>query len=87
MNGSCQNQLNPCSLNGICLQISATQYICQCFMNYTGILCQTSLFSNNITNTNSCQCVNGGTCLMNGTCLCTNLYRGRFCQLSKIRNL
>jgi hypothetical protein len=81
-NGLCQNQINPCSVNGICLQTSPTQYICQCKNNYTGVFCQTPLFSNNTTNTNSCQCLNGGTCLMNGTCLCTNRYRGKFCQLS-----
>jgi hypothetical protein len=58
------------------------QSICQCKTNYTGVFCQTPLFSNNITNTNACQCVNGGTCLANGTCLCRNRYRGKFCQLS-----
>ena len=83
MNGSCQNQTNLCSPNGICLQTSsAQQYICQCRNNYTGVLCQTPLFSNNITNTNACQCLNGGTCLPNGTCSCTNRYQGKFCQLS-----
>ncbi|CAF4740393.1 unnamed protein product [Rotaria sp. Silwood1] len=82
LNGSCQNQANLCSVNGICLQTSTTQYICQCKNNYTGVLCQIPLFSNNSTNTNSCQCVNGGICLTNGTCLCTNLYRGKFCQLN-----
>jgi len=56
--------------------------MCQCKTNYTGVFCQTPLFSNNITNTNACQCVNGGTCLTNGTCSCTNLYQGKFCQLS-----
>ncbi|CAF5054929.1 unnamed protein product [Rotaria sp. Silwood1] len=87
LNGSCQNQANLCSVNGICLQTSTTQYICQCKNNYTGVLCQIPLFSNNSTNTNSCQCVNGGICLTNGTCLCTNLYRGKFCQLSMFSNL
>ena len=51
-------------------------------MNYTGVFCQTPLFSNNSANTNTCQCVNGGTCLTNGTCSCMNSYRGKFCQLS-----
>ncbi|CAF4401306.1 unnamed protein product, partial [Rotaria sordida] len=81
MNGSCQNSTNLCSSNGICLQTSTTQYICQCKNDYTGVLCQTPLFSNNSANTNLCECMNGGTCLANGTCLCTDLYRGKFCQL------
>lgn len=83
LNGTCQMQQNPCSPNGLCLQISATQFACQCQNNYTGILCQIPSFSNNMTNTNPCQCINGGTCLSDGTCVCSDSYRGRFCQLSK----
>ncbi|CAM4742153.1 unnamed protein product [Rotaria magnacalcarata] len=82
MNGTCQNLANSCSSNGICLQITAAQFICQCKNNYTGLICQIPLFSNATANPNSCQCANGGTCLTNGTCICTDLYRGRFCQLN-----
>ena len=79
--GSCQNQTNPCSSNGICLQISSDQFICQCKTDYTGVLCQTSLFPSNTNILNLCRCVNGGVCLVNGTCLCPDRYRGKFCQL------
>jgi hypothetical protein len=83
INGACQNQTNPCSLNGICLQISLTQFICQCKPDYTGVLCQISLFSSNINNLNTCQCLNGGICLHNGTCSCLNGYIGSRCDMSK----
>ncbi|UJR31031.1 hypothetical protein I4U23_018540 [Adineta vaga] len=80
--GSCQNQTNPCSSNGICIQTSTTQYTCQCKNNYTGVFCQTTLGENNIILANLCQCQNGGTCLANGTCLCSSLFRGKFCQIN-----
>lgn len=79
--GSCQSQPNPCSSNGLCLQVSSSQFLCQCKTDFTGILCQTALYSPNIDIFNTCQCVNGGVCSMNGTCICPNRYRGIFCQL------
>ena len=82
LTGSCQNQTNLCTSNGICVQLSATQYTCQCKNNYTGVYCQTPLGDNNSGLSNSCQCLNSGTCLTNGSCLCSNLYRGKFCQIS-----
>ncbi|CAF3727659.1 unnamed protein product [Rotaria sordida] len=81
INGSCENQTNPCSSNGICLQISSNQFICQCKTDYTGVMCQTPLFTPDINILNTCQCVNGGVCLINGTCSCSDRYRGKFCQL------
>jgi hypothetical protein len=62
--------------------MSPTQFICQCKTDYTGVLCQTPLFSPNFNILNTCQCVNGGVCLNNGTCSCPDRYRGKFCQLS-----
>ncbi|CAF1005451.1 unnamed protein product [Adineta ricciae] len=82
LTGSCQNQTNPCTSNGICIQLSATQYMCQCKNNYTGVYCQTPLGDNNTGLSNSCQCLNSGTCLTNGSCLCSNLFRGKFCQIN-----
>jgi len=82
--GACENETNPCSSNGICLQISSTQFICQCKPEYTGILCQISLFSSDI---NTCQCLNGGICLNNGTCLCLNGYIGTHCDMSKKKEI
>ncbi|CAF4553802.1 unnamed protein product [Rotaria sp. Silwood1] len=81
INGSCENQTNPCSSNGICLQISRSQFICQCKTDYTGVVCQTPLFTPDINILNTCQCLNGGVCLINGTCSCPDRYRGKFCQL------
>lgn len=78
--GACENETNPCSSNGICLQISPSQFICQCKPEYTGILCQISLFSSDF---NTCQCLNGGICLNNGTCSCLNGYIGTRCDMSK----
>jgi len=62
--------------------MSPTQFICQCNTDYTGVFCQTQLFSPNFNILNTCQCVNGGVCLNNGTCSCPDRYRGKFCQLS-----
>lgn len=83
ISGACENETNPCSSNGICLQISSTQFICQCKPEYTGILCQISLFSSSMNNYNTCQCLNGGICLNNGTCSCLNGYIGTRCDMSK----
>ncbi|CAF3778690.1 unnamed protein product [Adineta steineri] len=80
--GSCHDQKDPCSSNGICLQTSPMQFICQCKPDYTGVLCQIPLFSADITIFNICQCVNGGICLSNGSCLCSEHYQGKFCQLT-----
>ncbi|CAF1091235.1 unnamed protein product [Adineta ricciae] len=82
INGSCENQTDPCSSHGICLQISSTHFICQCKAGYTGVLCQTSLFSPNINIFNVCQCLNGGVCSSNATCSCPENYRGKYCQLT-----
>ncbi|CAF4242013.1 unnamed protein product, partial [Rotaria magnacalcarata] len=43
--GSCESQISPCSSNGICLQISSSHFLCQCNPDYTGVLCQTAIFS------------------------------------------
>ena len=80
--GSCQTQTNPCAGNGICLQISISQFTCQCRNDFTGTFCQTSLLASTSPAANLCQCVNGGTCLSNGSCLCSSSFQGRFCQLS-----
>ena len=80
--GSCQSQIDPCSSNGICLQLTINQFRCQCRTDFTGIFCQIPLITSTSNNINQCLCNNGGTCLSNGTCLCPNRFRGRFCQLS-----
>jgi Notch-like protein len=80
--GSCQNETDPCSSNGVCLQTSSTQFICQCKPEYTGVLCQISLFPLGFNIVNACQCLNGGKCLNNGTCSCPNGYMGSQCDMS-----
>ncbi|UJR15629.1 hypothetical protein I4U23_002566 [Adineta vaga] len=81
INGSCENQTDPCSSHGNCLQISSTHFICQCKAGYTGVLCQTALFSPSINILNMCQCLNGGVCLSNTSCSCPERYRGKYCQI------
>ncbi|CAF4786385.1 unnamed protein product [Rotaria socialis] len=79
--GSCESQISSCSSNGICLQISSSHFLCQCNPDYTGVLCQTAIFSPDINILNACKCVNGGVCFVNGTCSCSDRYRGKLCQL------
>lgn len=79
--GHCHDEINPCTPNGICLQVSATHFLCQCNPDYTGALCQTAIYAPDVNILNACKCVNGGVCSMNGTCSCPDHYRGKFCQL------
>jgi hypothetical protein len=67
----------PCLNGGSCLN-TLKGYVCACLSNYTGILCQYSLF-----NCQSGPCRNGGTCvetLGSFTCQCQTGYTGKLCQ-------
>ncbi|XP_067127042.1 adhesion G protein-coupled receptor E2-like isoform X2 [Centruroides vittatus] len=68
---------SPC-INGVCRNISDTDFQCRCNPGFTGKLCETDF--------NECSlnpCENGGTCtdgVNSYKCDCVSGYRGRRCQ-------
>ncbi|UJR16931.1 hypothetical protein I4U23_003829 [Adineta vaga] len=80
----CQYDQRPCQSttcwnNGMCLNISNTEFICQCIHGWQNTRCQTKIdYCQNIT------CLNNGICqglLLHFTCIClSNSYSGRYCE-------
>lgn len=79
---------SPCLNNARCLDLSATEFVCQCDKTHTGRFCERLV--NPCVQSSSVPICNSGTCIPSGlnsftgslnfTCLCPAMYTGQFCQ-------